>query len=70
MLEPVRIADGDRDLPDADAARITEPCPRHLRIHAQHREVGSGVLPDDIGPKGTAIRQDHFDTRRAVDKRW
>ena len=67
MLEAVRVADRDGDLANAYSPRIAKARPRHRRIDAQHREVGSAVLPDHIGAYRAPLRQNHLHAGSAVD---
>ena len=48
MLKAIRVADRDRDLPDAHAPRIAETRPWQCGVNSQHREVGACVLTHDI----------------------
>ena len=62
MVEAVRVADRDRDLADADRARIAKRRPRQRRavggIDAHDGEIGVGVLADEIGAQRSPVGHD------------
>jgi len=67
MLEPIRVSDGDRDLPHADQSRIAQRRPRQRfslgRHDADNRQVGVGIGPDTIrNVARSVIGRNAFDT--------
>ncbi len=60
MMEAVRVADGDRDLADANGARVAERRPGERRsgesVDADDREIGVGVVADEVGAESTGRR--------------
>ncbi len=71
MLEPVRVADGDRDLPHADQSRIAQRRPRQRfslgRHDADDRQIGVGIGADTIRQHRSTIRHHHRDAPGPLD---
>ncbi len=65
VLEAVRVADRDRELADAQAARRPERRGRKAaRPDADHRDVGVRIIADDVRVVARAVREaraDRFD---------
>src|SRR5215204_6270146 len=69
MLEPQRVADGDRDLSNAQRARVSQRRPWQLRAGADANdgEIGVRIAADDVGLQLAAIRQRHSRPLHASD---
>jgi hypothetical protein len=56
VVEAQGIADRDGDLAHADLLRIGEAQMPHVgQINAQHREVGVGIIADDLGARFATV---------------
>ena len=67
VLESVRVADGDRELADAHAARRAEHHRgQRVAADADDGDVGVGILADEIGVARQAVGESGADVLRAV----
>jgi len=68
VLKSVRIADGDRDLPDANRARVAQAGPRGLRaVDSQDRKIGIRIVADKICTVRPAVDEGRRDALRLGD---
>ncbi len=68
MAEAERAADGDHEVAYPQALRVPETHGRQpLHRDAQHRDVGVGVGPDQLGGKLAAVLKPDLDLVGAVD---
>src|SRR5919197_3973013 len=70
MLETVWVADRDRDLADADGARIAERRERKRRAigaDANDRQIGMHVATDEVGLPRSAVWKHHVEPAAARD---
>ena len=59
MMKPVRVADGDRNLPDPDGTRVAERRERQRRsVDADNGEIGVRILADEIRLRRAAVGHD------------
>ena len=70
-MEAVRVADRDRNLTNANSARIAKPRPRerHAALvgDPHDRQVRVGVLADEIRAPRPAVRQDRRERLSTID---
>ena len=68
VLEPVGIADRDHELPARSGCESPKVHRGEAgRADSQHRQVGVGIVADQVGPPRAAVGQRHVDLGRALD---
>ncbi len=67
-FEPERVADGDHQLAAPEQLRIAERCgrQRHRSVDPHQREVGVGIVADDLRGQAAAVDRGDVDARGAV----
>src|SRR5207245_7638085 len=66
-LESERVADGDDQLPYPERRRVAELGEGEgRRVDADHSDVRSRVVPDQLGPQPAPVRESRIDTRGVV----
>ena len=66
-LEPIGIPDSHHQLPDADGVGVAQTGRHQMRrVNTHHRDIGIGVITDQVSRLTAAIRQRHDELGGAI----